>query len=858
MEPRLVLTRLYVKLRSMPNFPRRVALFAGAIVQWWAATERGAAATLTVVNLNDAGAGSLRQQIATASAGDTIVFTSGLAGRITLTTGELAVSKDLTIAGPGAKVLAINGNHLSRVFNVSSGTLNLADLTLTNGVSASPSFRGGNVLITSPGVLNLRNSRVTGGQSAQEGGGIDNYGVLSLMACTLDNNFCTNSSGGGINSQGSLAMTNCTLAFNGGGYGGGVNNGGTATIHNCTIASNHGGGAAGGLFADGSVSVWGSIIAGNTSPIGPDVNNSAISGGYNFIGRTNGSAGFGLAGSHDQVGSTASPINALLGPLQDNGGSMPTMAPLSGSPVIDRGNSFGVLTDERGRVRPYDVAGIPNASGGDGSDVGALELSPVTLIVTNNNNQGAGSLRQAVLDASPADNDVVTFATNVTGTIVLTNGELAISKDITILGPGATQLAVSGNSNSRVFSCQSGNISLSGLTIRNGRQLGLAGAFEVNGQEGLGGGIFNAATLALSECTIVSNSVAGGQGGPTGSGFAGFGGNGYGGGIANLSTLTLLRCMLLDNTASGGVGGVATNGGSPGIGGQGYGGGIYNSNVLTIVGCTFGSNNATAGAGDGGPGGGNGGGIYNLTTMALTNCTLAGNVANGSSYDFGGGIYDVGSGSTIWSSTLAGNRAAFGGGLEVGGGTPTVGNTIIAGNISSGGAGSGPDISGSILSGDYNLIQDTSGSTISGITAHNITGKDPLLGALQDNGGATLTRALLSGSPAIDKGKSSGLATDQRGAPRPFDFASVTNASGGDGSDIGAFELGMPRLNIQISGSNLALSWPSYYGGFAAQSVTNLTFQNWSNEVGTLSVNAGQYFLTISGGSNNKFFRLKQ
>ena len=70
--------------------------------------------------------------------------------------------------------------------------------------------------------------------------------------------------------------------------------------------------------------------------------------------------------------------------------------------------------------------------------------------------------------------------------------------------------------------------------------------------------------------------------------------------------------------------------------------------------------------------------------------------------------------------------------------------------------------------------------------------KDSLLGPLADNGGPTLTHALLEGSPAIDQGNSFGESTDQRGLPRPSDFASIPDASGGDGSDIGAFELQLP------------------------------------------------------------------
>ncbi len=69
---------------------------------------------------------------------------------------------------------------------------------------------------------------------------------------------------------------------------------------------------------------------------------------------------------------------------------------------------------------------------------------------------------------------------------------------------------------------------------------------------------------------------------------------------------------------------------------------------------------------------------------------------------------------------------------------------------------------------------------------------------MQENGGPTLTRALLSGSVAIDKGHSSGLSTDQRGFSRPVDQSNIVNASGGDGGDIGAFEFGAAAVSLQI------------------------------------------------------------
>ena len=119
------------------------------------------------------------------------------------------------------------------------------------------------------------------------------------------------------------------------------------------------------------------------------------------------------------------------------------------------------------------------------------------------------------------------------------------------------------------------------------------------------------------------------------------------------------------------------------------------------------------------------------------------------------------------------------------------------------------DVSGTITSGGYNLIGDASGTTISGTTTGNLlnlsAGLDP--NGLQDNGGPTPTVALGSTSVARDQGNAMGsVTTDQRGSPRPSDLPSVSNASGGDGSDIGAYELFNPNPAIEVqqpAGTNL-------------------------------------------------------
>jgi hypothetical protein len=93
------------------------------------------AATITVTNNNDSGPGSLRQAITDSSPSDTVDFDSSLNGEtITLTSGELSINKQLTITGPGANLIAVNGNATSTVFFINPGTeVTISGLTITNG-----------------------------------------------------------------------------------------------------------------------------------------------------------------------------------------------------------------------------------------------------------------------------------------------------------------------------------------------------------------------------------------------------------------------------------------------------------------------------------------------------------------------------------------------------------------------------------------------------------------------------------------------------------------------------------------------------------------------------------------------------
>jgi hypothetical protein len=324
--------------------------------------------------------------------------------------------------------------------------------------------------------------------------------------------------------------------------------------------------------------------------------------------------------------------------------------------------------------------------------LGATDAPAATITVTNGNDSGLGSLRRAVIFASPGD--TINFAPSVTA-VNLTSGELVINKNLTISGPGANRLAVQRSTNAtpfRIFHIISSTVTahISGLTISNGLTI-----FNfVGDDDGNGGGIRSAGVLTLTDCTISANQAVG-------TSFVG----GNGGGVLNESgTMTIMRCTISSNSAQ-----YYTS--SSGDCGFGTGGGIsnYSGGSLTITNSTISGNSYLMQDSFGTCGGvGVGGGASNRGSMTITNCTISGNSTSGSGTDLvstaGGGIWNVGN-LRIASSTIAYNSASSIGGASSGGihgfGSTRTDGSIIALNS----APVGPDFT---VRADYSRRATTS------------------------------------------------------------------------------------------------------------------------------------------------------
>jgi CSLREA domain-containing protein len=393
--------------------------------------------------------------------------------------------------------------------------------------------------------------------------------------------------------------------------------------------------------------------------------------------------------------------------------------------------------------------------------------------------------------------------------INLTQALPNLSESVEINGPGASLLTVRRNTAAQysVFlAIGVQTVTFSGMTISNGNTSAQGGG--INGGPGT--------VVNVNNCTISGNAAQAG-----------------GGGVAAFGTLNITNSTISGNTTDSEGGGIVcegvnvTNSTISGNAAGGNGGGIVGYGEANIISSTINANTAdNLGGGiyipdkgntyvgnstiSGNSAGSNGGGIFSYSEANIINSTISGNSAASVNGD-GGGIFNDTGTLNVTNSTVSGNTATrYGGGIR-GNGTTTVKSSIIALNM-----GASPDVDGLFSSEGFNLVGDNVAAT-AGFPAGNPNANNDIVGThaspinpqldpngLQNNGGPTRTIALLPGSPAIDKGLTGPLTTDQRGTgfPRTVDNSSVANAAGGDGADIGAVEFGAILIVTTTSDHN--------------------------------------------------------
>lgn len=402
---------------------------------------------------------------------------------------------------------------------------------------------------------------------------------------------------------------------------------------------------------------------------------------------------------------------------------------------------------------------------------------PYLLTVTSTRDDGPGSLRQAIANAAPGDR--INFALRLPATIVLSK-TLVITNDLAVLGPGPECLTVMRSPaphtpNFRVFQVDDGAVTLAGMSIRNGS------AFSgTNIHDNVGGAILNRSTLTVSNCVITGNMALTTDWGTNVNPSVSLG---FGAGIFSDtgSELMLVNSTISGNQASAAGGGICT----------------HYADLVAVTGCTLSGNTANM----------QGGGVnFQGLTGTFQNCTMSGNATPpegpGSAYlliTFPGEHATL----TLTACTVARNLGSTNGACALAmvgdnGCTNRLLSTLVADN-------DGPNF---FLDGNpvlrslgHNLDSDGSSGLVNGANGDLVgtaaSPLDPKLAPLQDNGGPTLTMALLAGSPALG----TGACSDANGAPLPDDQRGFPR-SHVTGCDIGAFENQAPMLICPASQSH--------------------------------------------------------
>jgi Right handed beta helix region len=771
----------------------------------------------------------------------------------------------LTITGGGGA--PSSGSGL-----VNSGTATIDDCT----ISGNSAFQGGGVYNNGTAVFSgctiSGNSAGAGG-----GGGLLNTGTATLEDCTIANNDA--SSGSALYDKGSLSVTACTIS-------------GNTTPPPISYPRTHPPPAGTALqiaFFVRTVTLTNTIVAGNSDGLDLSYGDATVTGTNNLEGGdpmlaplgdyggptetmavlpgspaigagtavsgiTTDQRGVALPqagidiGAFQGQGFTLTPVadstpqqatdgiafpNPLAFTVTANdpmepvaGGVLTFSAPASGASAalsagtvtIGTDGSASVIAADNSIAGSYDVTVSASGVGSDSFNLTNQVSSPVATYTVNSTGGGfsgsgtSGTLAYVLFlagaDASPQNiGNTIDFDPSIFSTAQTINPGSTLSLSETsgpeeIDGPGAGLLSINGGGAFTVFQVNSGvTATLTGLTITGG---GASSSPYVSA-----GGLSNDGTVSLSGCTISGNSA-----GVTDrysalkttltdctiSGNSGFGGLGL------FGTSSLTGCTISGNYSGGGPGGLALNGTS------------------TVTNCTISGNSSGRGVG----------GLDLGGTSTLTDCTITDNGG-----DKGGGLWCGAGTSTLTDCTISGNSANQVGGILIyHGATAVLTDDIVAGNTYSDPSlmGVATDISSvepsAVVTGTYNLIGPGSGGIVGGVDGNIVlTSLDGLdLGPLANNGGPTLTMALLPGSPAVGAGTASiGVTTDQRGLPLDAP------------PDIGAY---------QVQASTLAVDSIGPVAPSPRNAPVESVLVTLNKRAGSAGIGAGALTLTDDGGPN--------
>ena len=611
----------------------------------------------------------------------------------------------------------------------------------TSGAGGAGGFGGGNA---------TAGGNPIGGGGAGLGGAIFNEsGTVRLFNSTFTGNTATGGTGGNkgqalggavFTRNGEVELRNSTLAGNAASNGGGA----VYAIGDGTVGSGFTGGSYG-------LALYNTILAdsaASASDIGLTSINASANNQFTAQGSLIETPGTALAGGFISA-------DPNLGLLADNGGPTQTLALLAGSAAIDAGDNSvatgptntALTTDQRGAG----FARIVNTT----VDIGAFELRPLSesLVVTtladeNDGNAdpsfGTGtSLREAIAFAnSNPDASTVTFDPTLTAagpaTITLTAGQINLTTDVTIAGPGADQLTISGGGVQRIFFVGSGvTARFSGLTLADGFAAGGSGAAILS--------FDNNSSITVTE-SVFRNNVAGATGGA----------------ISTSGSLTISGSTFVGNRAN-------------------TAGAIAPSGVLNVVNSTFSGNAATEtrGAISAGAAG-----------SVFRNVTITGNRADsdGDGDGDGGGLFLFNNGVTLYNTIVAGNFTGSGT-------TPSDIGGFGAGTVN---AASANNLIGD--AGTASGLTDGTNGNIVGVGGSGTRAIGTILDTtLADNGGTTPTHALVGGSVAIDAGSNAQAVGTDGNTPLPTDQrGGFFSRRAGGTTDIGAYEFGAEAVSPSI------------------------------------------------------------